>query len=255
MANDPVDPDANRPRRMEQEKSAYEDQLKTFRTTRKLIRINKIPFKVTRNAFESALREKLSNSDSPRIFWPPVDKAKLPNPARHLGWELEGSQLGIDRASRVANTSGSSGKRIRSADSGEASTTAPSVASPLTTATFSGPGGWTVTITGPSTAASPAVPTPTAGNTTAEAALLPAITPENAPAAVVATGDAHAATNKRKLDAHASEDAHDAEVLPAKKMKVDAHAAMKKRKLDTPAPEDAHDAEVLHTKRMKYDTN
>jgi hypothetical protein len=145
-------------------------------------------------------------------------------------------------------TSGSSGKRIRSADSKEASTTAPSVAGPLT-ATF------TFSVAGPSAAASPAVSTPTAGNIIAEAALLPGITPENAPAAVVATEDTHAATNKRKLDAHAAEDAHDADALPAKKMKFDAHAAMKKRKLDAHAAEDAHDAEDLPTKKMKFDTN
>lgn len=90
MTNDPVDPDANRPRRMKQERSAYEDQLTTFRSNRKLIRINKIPFKVTRYAFENALREKLSKSESPRFFWPPVDRTKLRNPARHLGWIMVG---------------------------------------------------------------------------------------------------------------------------------------------------------------------
>ncbi|CAH0051569.1 unnamed protein product [Clonostachys solani] len=204
---------------MEQAKSAFEDQIAAFRSNRKMIRINQIPFKATRIAFESALREKLSNSDSPRFFWPPVDKAKLNNPARHLGWVMVGFDQRdqcrqADRASRVAFTSGSSGKRKRPADSEEASTTAPSVA-------------------GPSFAATPAVPTPTSGNTTVEAALLPGITPENAPAAMdaptamvdtkdaSAVEDAHSATKKRKLNANATEDAHAAEDLPIKKRKLE----------------------------------
>ncbi|WYZ35848.1 hypothetical protein EsH8_X_000495 [Colletotrichum jinshuiense] len=143
----------------------WEDHIKVFRKNRRLLVARGIDFTGTRAAFEAGIRAKLTKPNSVIFLWPP--SADNSNPTRHSGWvmlgfnqrpdvktaeddlknhEFRGRPVRIDRASRVAYNSSSSGTQETNA------TMTPTVGVPTTTAppTTAAP---TAPSTAPSTAA------------------------------------------------------------------------------------------------------
>ncbi|EQL01270.1 hypothetical protein G6O67_000816 [Ophiocordyceps sinensis] len=136
----------------------WEAQIEGFRKNRRLLVARNIPFTATRAEFEADVRAKLTKPDSVTFLWPP-SSPQYNNPTRHSGWlmlafdkrpdakavedDLEnymfcGRHITIDRASRVAYTSGSSGRRATAPTTAAPATapaTVPAIAAPAPTTT------------------------------------------------------------------------------------------------------------------------
>ncbi|KAK2023806.1 hypothetical protein LX32DRAFT_697651 [Colletotrichum zoysiae] len=135
----------------------WEAQIEGYRKNRRLLVARNVEFDGTRVEFESDVRAKLTKPDSVTFLWPPSSSPQYSDPTRHMGWVMlafdlrldlktavadlrdyvfRGRLVNIDRASRVAYTSGSrqpATAPVTAAPAATAATAAPPTAAPAAT--------------------------------------------------------------------------------------------------------------------------